>query len=132
MTYEDIKLWVGEPENKKKLVWTACLVVMFFVGFGTGKYQKPSRSEAQNVQSNYTTKKPEKPSPVATEAVVTVVAGTTTPANLVDCPVKGNIASGGKKTYHVKSGAFYERTKPEQCFDTEAEAKTAGYTKSQR
>lgn len=43
-------------------------------------------------------------------------------------PVKGN-QSG---IYHVKGGAFYSRTKPEQCFTSAAAAKAAGYRASKR
>ncbi|MCH8566193.1 hypothetical protein LTH96_10770 [Nesterenkonia sp. LB17] len=44
-------------------------------------------------------------------------------------PVKGNADSG---IYHVPSGAYYTRTKPEECFATEAAARSAGYRKSKR
>lgn len=44
-------------------------------------------------------------------------------------PIKGNANSG---IYHVPSGAFYGRTVPEQCFKSEAAAKSAGYRKSKR
>ncbi|KMJ60216.1 nuclease [Bacillus sp. LL01] len=49
-----------------------------------------------------------------------------------NCTVKGNISSSGEKIYHVKTGAFYERTIPEECFDTEKEAEAAGFRKSKR
>ncbi|RZU60972.1 hypothetical protein [Zhihengliuella halotolerans] len=44
-------------------------------------------------------------------------------------PVKGNANSG---IYHVPSGAYYSRTKPEECFTTAAAAKKAGYRASKR
>ncbi|GAA2105963.1 hypothetical protein [Brevibacterium salitolerans] len=50
-----------------------------------------------------------------------------------DCPawapIKGNADS---MIYHVKGGAFYDRTNPEECFRTEAAAKAAGYRRSKR
>ena len=47
-------------------------------------------------------------------------------------PMKGNINRRGEKIYHVPAGAFYARTRPEDCFaDTEA-AERAGYRASQR
>lgn len=53
-----------------------------------------------------------------------------------DCPVgypyKGNHSSSGEKIYHVPSGASYKRTKPEQCFSTEAAAQAAGYRRALR
>lgn len=44
-----------------------------------------------------------------------------------DRPIKGNANSG---IYHVPGASFYTRTKPEQCFATEAEAIAAGYRKA--
>ena len=48
-----------------------------------------------------------------------------------DCggKIKGNISSSGK-IYHLPGGAFYNRTVPEACFSTEAEAQAAGFRKS--
>ena len=50
-----------------------------------------------------------------------------------DCPsgypIKGNASS---MIYHVPSGSYYSRTKPEECFATESAARNAGYRKSQR
>lgn len=58
----------------------------------------------------------------------------TTDKNAVtqNCTVKGNISSSGEKIYHIETGAFYERTIPEECFNTEEEAEAAGYRKSKR
>lgn len=44
-------------------------------------------------------------------------------------PIKGNANS---MIYHVKGGAYYSRTKPEDCFTTEKAAKSAGYRRSKR
>lgn len=44
-------------------------------------------------------------------------------------PIKGNANSG---IYHVPGGQYYAATKPEQCFRSEADARAAGYRKSQR
>lgn len=49
-----------------------------------------------------------------------------------NCIVKGNISSSGEKIYHLKTGAYYDRTIPEECFSTEEAAKAAGYRKSKR
>jgi len=45
--------------------------------------------------------------------------------------IKGNISSSGK-IYHIPGGAFYDRTVPELCFDSEAEAQATGFRKSSR
>jgi micrococcal nuclease len=54
-------------------------------------------------------------------------------ADTTDCPpdkpIKGNAQS---MIYHVPSGDFYEKTKPEVCFAAERDAEAAGYRKSKR
>ncbi|MDR0505137.1 MAG: HNH endonuclease family protein [Bifidobacteriaceae bacterium] len=44
-------------------------------------------------------------------------------------PIKGNASS---HIYHLPGGAYYSRTKAEQCFASEAAARKAGYRRSQR
>lgn len=44
-------------------------------------------------------------------------------------PIKGNASS---MIYHLPRGAFYSRTRPERCFRNQAEARRAGYRRSQR
>lgn len=55
----------------------------------------------------------------------------TDPVSAWNCPswapIKGNADSG---IYHVPGQRFYDRTKPEECFRTEAAARAAGYRKS--
>ncbi|HOJ10089.1 MAG TPA: thermonuclease family protein [Clostridiales bacterium] len=46
--------------------------------------------------------------------------------------IKGNINSKGEKIYHVPGGMYYDKTIPEEWFETEEEAKAAGYRKSMR
>jgi hypothetical protein len=48
-------------------------------------------------------------------------------------PIKGNINTR-KETmiYHAPGGAYYNKTKPEQCFVSEKDAKAAGFRKSKR
>jgi competence protein ComEC len=63
-------------------------------------------------------------------------SGQAQPISEYDCPashpIKGNVSSSGERIYHVPGGAFYARTKPEECFATEQDAQAAGYRKSQR
>lgn len=47
-------------------------------------------------------------------------------------PIKGNDSSSGELIYHSPGGAFYDRTNPEECFATGADAEAAGYRASQR
>lgn len=44
-------------------------------------------------------------------------------------PIKGNASS---KIYHLRSDDYYERTMPEDCFATEADAQGAGYRRARR
>ena len=44
-------------------------------------------------------------------------------------PIKGNASS---MIYHVPGGAYYSRTKPEECFSTRSAAEKAGYRASKR
>ena len=46
-----------------------------------------------------------------------------------DCLIKGNSNS---KIYHIPGGAFYERMKTPECFESEEAAKKAGYRRSGR
>jgi hypothetical protein len=48
-----------------------------------------------------------------------------------DRPIKGNISQpSGELIYHVPGGRSYAKTKPEQCFATEANAQAAGFRPS--
>jgi hypothetical protein len=62
-----------------------------------------------------------------------VYPGRTKPISTWNCPawapIKGNAQS---MIYHVRSGAYYAKTKPEACFSTESAAVKAGYRKSKR
>ncbi|MCY4179253.1 MAG: thermonuclease family protein [Litoreibacter sp.] len=55
-----------------------------------------------------------------------------------DCPVKGNISpNSGEKIYHVPGQRHYDQVRinaaqGEACFDTEAQARAAGWRKSRR
>jgi len=46
-----------------------------------------------------------------------------------DKPIKGNAQS---MIYHLPSGEYYYKTKPEECFSSEREAISAGFRKSKR
>ena len=132
-SYEEIKKWVDK--NKDKMLLTLCFVLVFLVGFGAGRFEQQWRRE--KLQSNYTTNFKPAPTNTASKAAAAlpakqptgVVAGTST---TTPCVVKGNISSSGAKIYHIKGGALYNVVKPEQCFNTEAEAVAAGFRKSGR
>jgi len=53
------------------------------------------------------------------------------------CEIKGNVSSNGSKIFHVPGGRYYEQTrideaKGERWFCSEAEAKVAGWRRSQQ
>jgi hypothetical protein len=134
--YEKAKDWLKQKENKDKLVLGLSFVLVFIVGFGAGSYVRETRRDNSKPQANYTTVSAKKPAAAAAadQGKVlgkTTVAATGTQASAA-CVVKGNISAAGKKIYHVQGGAFYARVKPEQCFNTEAEALAAGFVKSSR
>lgn len=132
MLYENLKIWY--ENNKNKVVLAVCFALVFVVGFGAGRFVQPGPTKA--TQTNYTTNSNQKPffAQTANQAAAgtmapATVAGTSTQAS--GCLIKGNI-SATRKIYHLPGGAFYEKVKPEQCFNTEAEAVAAGFVKSQR
>ena len=49
-------------------------------------------------------------------------------------PIKGNFTtySGERCIYHMLGGQFYNKTKPERCYATEAEAGQDGCRRSRR
>ena len=62
----------------------------------------------------------------------------TTPKDAWACPlshpIKGNFTtySGERCIYHVSGGGFYDKTKPERCYATEADARMDGCRRSKR
>ncbi|HVY67599.1 MAG TPA: hypothetical protein VHA30_01735 [Patescibacteria group bacterium] len=141
LSYKEIKIKI--QENKPKIILGICFILVFLIGFGSGKYEKQIQRQTAKSQNNYSTKKAVSPSPAverdkaaaAAPAVEPAAVATSTPAvagAAATCLIKGNISSSGRKLYHVVGGAFYNTVKPEQCFNTEAEALAAGFTKSSR
>lgn len=141
--YEKFKNWCRE--RKKEITVGACFVLIFLVGFGTGRFdrERQSASRRSKDQTNYnkTTTNQQKPADepkVAGETVVKdKVDAIEAPAKASStksaiCVIKGNISAKGGKIYHIKGGAFYGRTNPEMCFNTEDEARAAGFRKSTR
>jgi NAD(P) transhydrogenase subunit alpha len=64
-----------------------------------------------------------------TEAPAGAVVGNGSVDCPSDYPIKGNASS---HIYHVPDGGSYNRTIPEFCFATEADAEAAGYREAQR
>ncbi len=131
--YELLKLKI--VENKEKVVLACCAILIFIVGFGTGRAEHEVKKTNKN-QAYYTTKS----SAIKTageEGNVAPISSTPVPVqstadskvDQTNCPIKGT----SSKIYHLAGGAFYDRiTSPVACFSTEAEAVAAGYRKSSR
>ncbi len=117
--------------HKPKLVMFGCLVIAFATGFALGNYESLG-SQTTKRQLNYTTKQTSEPKPSITPKPTSKANNIQPATSNPQCKIKGNIASGGKKTYHIPGGAFYDRTNAEVCFNTEVEAEAAGFSKSSR
>lgn len=117
LSYEKLKAWT--TGHKSHLTVGCCFVLVFLLGFGTGKATLPESKPS--AKTNYTVKIPEKPA--EKQAAEPAKPGTGS------CAVKGN---GASHIYHVKGGAFYEKLKSPRCFASEDEAKSAGYRRSAR
>lgn len=135
MDYKNIKEKV--IDNKPLLIYCACVLASFFIGLGVGKSLESKPQLNRDQYDNYNTlnapkkveetKAKEQPKPVLTATPTT--ANQASPQTCTK--IKGNISSKSK-IYHMPGGAFYEKTQPEQCFATEAEAQAAGFVKSKR
>jgi hypothetical protein len=69
------------------------------------------------------------PSDGATAGGATAPVGGNCPSGYA---IKGNVTQAGAKIYHVIGGEFYNATRPERCFSTEAAAQAEGFRRSQR
>lgn len=109
---------------KPVLAAVICLVLVFVAGFSVGQnYDQVGSQSVQNrsTNTNYTTKPVEE---IKTTAKPTQANAMSTE----ECKVKGSKS----KIYHLPGGSFYNRTNAAQCFATEDDAISAGYTKSSR
>jgi len=146
MGYENFKKFV--VDHRTQLTTLLACTVMFVVGLGTGKTlgRQPNanivpppadysaKTEVKpDAERDNVNKSPLKAAPVPHETEVPTPApeASNKPVPGQPCIVKGNI-SGSNKIYHVKGGASYEKTTPEACFNTEAEAVAAGFRKAKR
>ncbi len=128
ISYEEIKNWLQEKENKQKIIYGFCFVLVFVIGFGTGRFDRDYQKTRTQPQSYYTTKSAAGKAAAGGGGEAAKVLGTTTDPQS-PCPVKGN---PGSKIYHLPGGAFYDTLKSPQCFQSEAQAQAAGYRKSGR
>lgn len=144
ITYLELKEKL--KDNKQRVMFALGSLIIFLLGFGTGRGYTAVNPARPSANSNYATKQQKTPQAAEKSLQNSEEKKTSTDPASKDkrtsatdskpqpgqpCPVKGNISSTSK-IYHVKGGAFYNRVAPEQCFNTEAEAKAAGFRKSSR
>lgn len=133
MDYENLKKKF--EENKPKLILGVCFIVVFLVGFGTGRFERQNQNPKIQAQNDYTKNSkvnPENTTPTAQPQAQVLSASTTPKDASGSCLIKGNISSKGEKIYHIPGGSSYKIVKPEQCFNTEKEAQAAGFRKALR
>jgi colicin import membrane protein len=128
--YELLKEWL--KMSKEKFMLAICAILIFIIGFGTGRAEQEFRKN-NNIQNNYTTKTPH--NKVVDEQRDNLNKSTTDTQPLQStnqtnqCLIKGT----SSKIYHIPGGAFYDRViSPAACFESENDAQTAGYRKSSR
>jgi len=112
--------------NEKVVLLGAAFACVFWLGFFAGKVNSWQSAEPIIQIMQYPNQ-----SSILRESVQSEQVLGQTSNNSASCKIKGNVSSSGK-IYHIPGGSFYNRTQPEMCFNTEAEAVAAGFRKSSR
>lgn len=128
------------PDLAKRLAHA--LKVGAVVGAAVGIVRAVRRAQPPEAtgQASWQPLSPEPATPTRTGPVqfTTAAAPTTDPAAWVEpvdgvCPathpIKGNAGSG---IFHVPGGMSYERTVPERCYASEADAESDGFRRAKR
>ena len=121
---DNLKQFIKTHRQKIALVIGYLLVAGLAFGLGTFSNKPPQNLAAQtaNPLPNYNPN-------VSSAQTETTAVSTTQPA--LKC--EGKIKGSSSLIYHVPGGSFYNKTtKPIRCFDTETQAKAAGFRKSSR
>ena len=130
-----IILWIRRIKeflriNEKGVMLVISFTCVFLLGFFTGKVDSLNANQPiikiEKSDSNFSILKDAAPvvQETSSQGAQGDVLGTS-------CKIKGNVSASGK-IYHVPGGSSYNRTQPEMCFNTEAEAQTAGFRKAIR
>jgi hypothetical protein len=116
-------------DYQREIVLTAGFVLIFSLGFLlgriTGVYKSPPDIVIEEPQQQ------SKDNPT-TAAIIPQDIQVTGSVTCAPNQIKGNINRKGERIYHMPKGAFYSRTQPEACFDTEEQARAAGFRRSSR
>lgn len=114
------KLIEAIKNHQQKLVLVVGFLLVASLGFELGQRSVPKFSQALIPAGEV-------------KETVTEPANYTPNNSEAQPNCSGQIKGSASMIYHLPGGSFYERTtKPIQCFDTEAEAKSAGFRKSSR
>jgi hypothetical protein len=89
-------------------------------GLWSGTFQMPAEVRAQARTSAIAPQSRDRPVKSARKAAAGGGA----------CRIKGNQSRRGEWIYHVPGMPYYEQTRPEAMFCTEAEARAAGYRRA--
>ncbi len=116
--------------NQQLIVLCIGYVLVASLGFGLGRLSMIRQQQTPEIRVEEAFTAPTNYSPnISGVQTGTEVVPSTKAA--INCDGKIKVSSSG--IYHLPGGAFYKKvTKPIRCFDTEAEAKAAGYRKSSR
>jgi hypothetical protein len=109
-------------KHQQKIALTIGYLVVASLAFGLGHYSVKV-PKIDPMQSAPTTQLPVNYNPN--------ISGTQTTSTTLNC--QGKIKGSSSLIYHMPGGAFYDKTtRPIRCFDSETEAKAAGFRKSSR
>lgn len=92
------------------------------VGIWSGTFQAPAEWRAANPA--------QLPTPAKVSQRLQRPASERAYRNSFGCAIKGNRNKRGEWIYHLPGRPYYDQTRPEQLFCTEAEAQRAGYRRS--
>ena len=123
-------------QNKEKMFFAGLLIVSFVAGFGlrlawaqkTSSYSLNSTPKTAGNQTVGAVGDPD--DAVGDSAVSAPSAADPTSNPSWACLFKGKTTKAGKKIYYYQGSLFYNKVKNPVCFQSEIEAKTAGYTRS--
>ncbi|MBI4054239.1 MAG: hypothetical protein HY397_02835 [Candidatus Doudnabacteria bacterium] len=126
--------------NQREIALAIGYALVFLMAFGLGRMSvtrtTPPEIRIEEPESNLNQNdnaKVQGTQSQGTPAALQPAVETVAPARQENCvgKIKGNIGQSGK-IYHLPGGASYKQTIPELCFETEAEAQSAGFRKSVR
>lgn len=97
------------------------------VGLWAGEFQSPAEWREANPRE--TTAQPKRPITRAASKARQAPSGRSY-RNRFGCAIKGNRSQRGEWIYHLPGQHYYDDTRPEELFCTEAQAQRAGYRRS--